>query len=939
MAAKQEEGPAGAASHDPADIAPTPSAPKPGLMAASSPAVAVLPPPGLPDKILPDKKWLPEGAIVTPPPRNAAHSPAAALAAVAPSAAPPVAPPPLPSGAPVKSAAMAPATHLAAKPAKSRVRRAPLLGSADARSRLKRPRAHHAAHGLSGALNLALFAGLGLIALGFADARFGAELWRTVGAGPGTADTVAGPRPSQQASVPAPPLPTAPVIAEVPPAVPQLALPAPAVQSATQPQPAPGSPPPATEAIAAPALMVLEIEHVARFDALIAPVRDAPVSLEDATRLRDAIASASNLTQTRALRDQLREPAARTLIDWHTMRGGSGTAREIKAFADANPGWPSHDLLVQRAEEQLFVSGGSARDIKAFFDRGTPKTGIGRAALASAFLAEGDDAQAARLAAEAWRRPDIPGTLETGFLDRFGRLLTEADHKARFDRYLIDNTRWTNDRADRASIARRVLPYLSDAERRKAEARLAIYLRLPAADGLVAALPADAATAPAADWGLAFQLAQWNRRAGRLDPAFKVLLEAPTDASAPGTADDWWDERRLAAYDALKAGKADVAYAIVKSPGTLGVTAAKDQAFLAGWIALRQLKSAAAAEVHFNALEASADGPQSRARAGYWLARTYEALGARGKMQAPLERASRNLDTFYGQLARLELDPTASTIKIAPPRTPTPEEARRFNANDLVRAVVLSRKSNLDASITRALLVRLSQTLDTEAELGLLAHLAEALGDTQMAVRIGKSADARGHNLLMYAYPIHAMPTYAALRPAPEAALMLAIARQESEFNMSTASGAGARGLMQVMPITAQHVCRDYHVKCELDRIGRDPSYNAMMASAYIADRMDEFQGSYVLTIAGYNAGPGRVRQWIREFGDPRTTAIEPLDWISRIPFEETRDYVQKVLSNLQIYRARLGEERDALRLTADLKRTGPGRRAAAIGAPPTANN
>ena len=299
-------------------------------------------------------------------------------------------------------------------------------------------------------------------------------------------------------------------------------------------------------------------------------------------------------------------------------------------------------------------------------------------------------------------------------------------------------------------------------------------------------------------------------------------------------------------------------------------------------------------------------------------------------MREPLERAARNIDTFYGQLARLELDPKSTEIKITPPRTPTPDEAQRFNANELVRAAVLSRKSNLEQGITRALLNRLSQTLETEAEQGLLAHLAEALGDPQVAVRISKSAVARGHNLLMYAYPINAMPAYSALRPSPEAALILGVARQESEFNTATLSGAGARGLMQVMPVTAQHVCKDYHLKCEIDRLARDPAYNAMMASAYIADRMDEFQGSYVLTIAGYNAGPGRARQWIKEFGDPRTGKVDPIDWIHRIPFEETREYVQKVLSNMQIYRARLGNEREALKLVSDLHRIAPsvGRRA-----------
>jgi soluble lytic murein transglycosylase len=189
-------------------------------------------------------------------------------------------------------------------------------------------------------------------------------------------------------------------------------------------------------------------------------------------------------------------------------------------------------------------------------------------------------------------------------------------------------------------------------------------------------------------------------------------------------------------------------------------------------------------------------------------------------------------------------------------------------------------------------------------------------------VRIGKAGIARGMNLVYYAYPIHALPQYTPLRQPPEPAMILGIARQESEFDTTTRSGAGARGILQVMPVTARHVCRDYKIKCRIDRLMKDPVYNTMLGSAYVADRMAEFDGSYVLTLAGYNAGPGRAREWIREFGDPRDRKVDPLDWIYRIPFEETRHYVQKVLSNIQVYRARLGEA-NAVRIDADLRRLG----------------
>ncbi len=811
------------------------------------------------------------------------------------------------------------------------------------RSRRQPGRAGRAAHAVSAFFNLFVLCGLTASALGIGSlppSAVNLDLAATRAPAPDVTAAAAPAPASRPADQPAPaalppaePQDAAAAVPPQPPPTPSAPAMPQAVASAP-PQPPPVTPPapaPAAEPVALPAPPASEAEHVARFDAFIAPVRDAQMSVEDATRLRDAMAALSNPTQARGLRDQIADPAARKLIDWALARGGNGSARDIKTFADRNAGWPSQDLLAQRAEEQLFVGGGSVRDIKSFFDKGTPKTGIGMAALASAFLAEGDEAQARQLASAAWRRSDIPASLETGFLERFAKLLTEDDHKARFDRYMIDNTRWNNDRADRAAVARRVLPHLGEAERKKADARLAAYLRQANADALMAALPADAMTAPKPDWGLAFQMSQWNRRAGRLEVAWKILRDAPTDAAVAVNLDEWWEERRLAAYDALKAGKPKIAYDLVKSAGRLSANPAKDQAFVAGWIALRHLDDPKSAEQHFTTLEKVADGPLSRARAGYWLARALEAQKSPDRMRAPLERAARNFDTFYGQLARLELDPKRTDIKIALPKSPTPDEVKRFNDSELVRAAVDSRKANLEISVTRMLLARLSQTLDTEAEHALLAHLAEALGDPQMAVRIGKAAIARGFNMTLYAYPLKAMPAYQALRTPPEQALVLGIARQESEFDTNIVSGAGARGLMQVMTVTAQHVCRDYKIKCELERLSTDPAYNAMMATAYIADRMDEFQGSYVLAIAGYNAGPNRVRQWIKDFGDPRTPAVDPVDWINRIPFEETREYVQKVLSNTQIYRARLGHEADALRLTADLRRTAatPERRSA----------
>jgi soluble lytic murein transglycosylase len=672
--------------------------------------------------------------------------------------------------------------------------------------------------------------------------------------------------------------------------------------------------------VARPTPLPGESQHVARYDTAIAPLRNLTLAEEDGALLREAISTGANgkLAEAKVLRDRIKDAATRKLVDWFIFRAGYGTATEIKAFLEANPAWPDRNLLTQRAEEALFNSpSASSRDIKAFFAGAEPKTGVGQAALAAAFLDDKDNDRAKTLAVKAWTEYDIPASLEPAFLKRIGPLLSEADHKRRLNRLLLNDSRWTNERNERAAIIRRMLPLLSEPEKKAAEARLAVFLRAKNSQALIAKLP----TTTAPDWGLAVQKAQALRRQNKEEEAWKILL---TEPEAPGTTkpDGYWEERRANAYAALRLGKPKMAYELIREPGPLSINAAKDAAFLAGWLSLRYLDEPKQALAHFQTLGGLADGPLSRARSSYWLGRTFEVLGDKAKALEQYRAGAVYFDTFHGQLARLKLDPGASRLNLALPATPSAEEIARFNGSDAVRAIVVARKAGLDSALPRAFLRHLPGYLKSEAEVAMLAHLADALGDTQMSVRVGKAAVARGMNLAYYAYPVRALPQYTPLRKPPEPAVILGIARQESEFNTLTLSGAGARGILQVMPVTAQHVCRDYKIKCDIPRLMKDPVYNTMMGSAYISDRMDEFSGSYVLTLAGYNAGPGRAREWIKEFGDPRDQKVDPIDWIHRIPFEETREYVQKVLSNIQIYRARLGDEANAVRLNSDLRRS-----------------
>lgn len=656
-----------------------------------------------------------------------------------------------------------------------------------------------------------------------------------------------------------------------------------------------------------------------KLDAAIKPLVDYDISKGDIDALKTAIGALAkdDVREANTLREQISDPTARKLVDWFRLRHGLGAASEYRDFLAANPAWASPNLLTEKRDEVLFTQGGNSADIKSYFAHSAPTSGAGYAALASAHLAEGNKDEARRLAVHAWRNHDFSKSLEKGFLERFGSMLTRADHKWRLDRLLISDARWKSQKQAVVDQARRVLPHLPAAERKKAEARIGVLFDTKKSRSAVATLPAEEVP----DWGLVFHRIQALRRSGKVEKAASLMLSAPTQEALTVVPDVWWTERRTNAYAALRIGKPKLAYELVREAGPLSVNPLKDQAFMAGWIAQQYLDDPKMAEPHFETFYKAADGPLSRAKARYWMGRNAEARGDDAAARRYYQEATADPDTFHALLARQKLEPGTLAIIIEPPKAPSEAEARAFFNLDAARAVIIAHQAGLNSSISRLFLLSLRQHLKTEPEAAMVAHLAEAIGDTQSAVRTAKTAIARGQNLYYYAYPVHPFPAYKPLRKPPETAFLLGLARQETEFNTQIVSGAGAKGILQVMSVTAKHVCRDYKIKCDLGRLLKDPAYNTMLASAYVGDRMRDVRGSYILTLTSYNAGPGRTRQWLRQFGDPRDPGVDPIDWIERIPIEETREYVGKVLSNIQIYRARLGEGERAVRLQEDLHR------------------
>ncbi|MEQ1716735.1 MAG: tetratricopeptide repeat protein, partial [Hyphomicrobium sp.] len=413
-----------------------------------------------------------------------------------------------------------------------------------------------------------------------------------------------------------------------------------------------------------------EAEHIAKLDEALAPVRGYAPSLEDAKRIKEAVSAAAKANMVRfiELKAEITDPVGQKLVEWVRLRFGYGDAAEYRTFLKDNPLWPERSMLVQRMEEALFTQGGSAGTIKSFFKDAPPQTGIGWAALASAYLAEDNKDEAKKAAAKAWRDYSMPGTLETGFLKRFSDLLSEKDHKWRFDRMVTDDVRWAGNRADRATFARRVIPLLSEPEQKKALARLAVFNKSANARTLMAALPADPE-----DTGLAYQRAQLLRKAEKTEEAAKLILSYPPDPAKIAVIDEWWAERRQLAYSALNLGKPKLAYELAKDAGPLTVNPLKEQTFMAGWISLRFLNNVEAAENHFKDLAKAADGPLSRAKAAYWLGRIAEKRGNKDAAEDYYKTAAKDVDTFHGLLAMQKLEPGRTKIDVKPPKLPTAE--------------------------------------------------------------------------------------------------------------------------------------------------------------------------------------------------------------------------------------------------------------------------
>ena len=583
-----------------------------------------------------------------------------------------------------------------------------------------------------------------------------------------------------------------------------------------------------------------------------------------------------------AIAATLLDPMAARLVQYYRLlTPGAATAAELATFLATFPDWPSQGLLSRRLADALAIEPDdrTAQRLCAQRPPDAPATLL-RCATAGRIPASGPALDPVLAAREGWVR-GVDGPAEAAFIKQWGRALTGSDQWRRFDRLA-----WTDPGAPGSPASRQAVR-LDPTDRPAAEARLALRRDDPAAPALARAVRADPA--------LMFELARWYRRAGLDRDAAQVWTTqaALLAQTAPERRATLWEERNRLGRRLMQMGEGALALPVLEDAGLPG-EAALEQLFLTGWLNLRLGRPAVALD-RFTQLMLASPAVLTQSRAQYWRGRAMVALGQDAK---PAFRAAAAWPvSYYGQLA-------AQALGTPPPAVADPPwtvaDAQGLVAHEVSHAAVLLTAWGQPRR-ARAFLLRLDELAPAPGRRAMLATLANGIGLPDLAVALARRAGRAGRMLPQAGWPAPYAPP-AGMEPA----VIMALMRQESSFDEQIISPAGARGLMQLMPATAVAVARKLGDTPDLGALTTNPQANMRLGTAYLRSLMEQF-GALPLALAAYNAGPRRVQDWLTANGDPRTSEVDMIDWIELIPFNETRNYVQRVMESVTIYRGRPG--------------------------------
>jgi soluble lytic murein transglycosylase len=596
--------------------------------------------------------------------------------------------------------------------------------------------------------------------------------------------------------------------------------------------------------------------------------------------------------RARAIRNGMSKNSQdRQILTWAIAQSGlrDVPAGEIAAAMNELKSWPGLSALRYRWERAVYRENPASASVIKAFGNATPKTAEGAIILTRALLNSGRKKNARAILLPFWQNERMDENDENQILKEFSQLLSKADHKRRMDMLLY---------RDRVTQAKR-FSKLAGAQSLY-NARAATIRKQSKADSLIKAVHKSWHKDPS----YLFTKIERARREQRYDQSVKLISQIPRNTSALVNSGEWWTEQRIISRILYEKGQVSAAYKIAANHVATRSRDVIEAEFHAGFYALRGMNKPSIASKHFAKVLKVATIPRSKARAYYWLGRSAQA-GGPGKSRDYYAKAAQHPTTYYGQLAGARLK--VKTINVKYPK-PSNSDRQNFVNRPSVQAI---KKLESAGHAWRAdrLYRAMAQELTDPGELAILASMAEKRSNYTLALQIGKIAYGRGLDVAALAFPLGAIPSSANIKTSGKA-LAYSIARQESTFNKAAISPANARGLLQLLPTTAKRVAKTYGVRYSKARLTTDAGMNATLGALFLSEQITNFDGSYIMTFIGYNAGPRRVPQWIARFGDPRGKDIDyVVDWVEMIPFTETRNYVQRVMENYQIYKTRLGQK------------------------------
>ncbi len=577
-------------------------------------------------------------------------------------------------------------------------------------------------------------------------------------------------------------------------------------------------------------------------------------------------------------------------IQWRHLltTGNQATFYDYMTFIQNNKDYPRISRIKYLAEQKLSTDKISPKKIINWFGVDEPLSGYGMLVLGESFIQTGDSEKGIALIKRGWITAELSRASMKSLSKKYRKYLDSKDYINRADYLAWENKYWD---------LKRMLPYLPKDYQLLYTARQILMSKSYGVDQAIKNVPQKFKN----DAGLNHDRLKWRRKRGRIDSSLEILSSIKNNKDYLVRPDKWWVERAIMSRALIYKNKYETAYKVASQHSLDKGSEFAEAEWLSGWIALSFLNDPILAVDHFNNFYQNVSYPISLARGAYWLGRSYEKIGDKRQSEDWYREATKYLTTYYGQLAFLKINPSQN-FELEEQADVKDDYRKYFYNKELVKITHLLNELNKDKYTKNILRHLANDNIASGSEI-LAAELATNISRYDFAIQVSKLAsyEKRFHNT--FNYPIISVPQYVNGRKIPETAFILSLIRQESEFDMRANSHVGAQGLMQIMPYTAKLVAKQAKLPYSKSRLTSDPEYNINLGSHYIAGLILQYDGAYPFATAAYNAGPKRVKHWKKINKDPQKKQIDFVDWVELIPFKETRNYVQRVMENYNVYR------------------------------------